>query len=235
MTGKVKMKMDSSPPPQQLKHPSFTNTPVSTASKGNSSETSQAKPMSTRAKLLKQKRAEETRRREEANQQKITDWLKWSAQREDDRKKERSQLLAMKRRKEEAAIDPSLLSPIYGIDFTPSAVAQKILGQNPASPVLQPPARIPDEPLPFPTLASSLKEEVLKKAPKKLFSKQRPPFPATSKPLKKTIDFDLATAKSPSKEKASSHMVLSSSCEEEGSTADIGLLQIEKQDDGHSQ
>ena len=45
----------------------------------------------------------------------------------------------------------------------------------------------------------------------------------------------VATAKSPSKEKASSHMVLSSSCEEEGSTADVGLQLTEKQDDGHSE
>ena len=62
-------------------------------------------------------------RREEAKQQKITDWLKWSAQREEDRRQERAQLLAMRRKKEESTLDPSLLSPVYGIDFTPSAAA----------------------------------------------------------------------------------------------------------------
>ena len=134
---------------------------------------------------------------------------------------------------EESTIEPSLLSPVYGIDFSPSTIAQKILGQNPASPVLQPPPNVHDDPLPFPTLASSLKEEVLKKTSKKLFPKMRPPFPAAPTPQKtKTIEFELSRVESPSKEacskKASSHMVLSSSCGQGGSTADIVLLQTEK-------
>ena len=58
-------------------------------------------------------------------------WLKQIAQREEDRKKERTQLLAMKKKKEDIRIHTILLSPVFKIPFTPSTVAQKILGVDP--------------------------------------------------------------------------------------------------------
>ena len=82
---------------------------------------------------------------------------------------------------------------------------------------------------------------MLKKTSKKLFPKKRPPFPAVPAPQKaKTIDFELlARVESPSKEacskSASPHMVLSNSCGQEGSAADVVLLQTEKKEDGHSE
>ena len=201
------------------------------------------KNISTRAKLLKKKRQEEARRREEANQKKITEWLKWSAQREEDRKTERAQLLAMKKRKEESRLSPALLSPVYRISFAPSPAARKILGQDPASPalILPSPSDPRDDPLPFPTLVSSLKEEVLKDASRKLFQQAEPLqvsagaapkskeglVPKKSQELSKE---DIASKPNPSQN------VLSGICPEQGgSAADLwgdGLPPKEKKCDG---
>ena len=180
---------------------------------------------------------------EEANQKKITEWLKWSAQREEDRKTERAQLLAMKKRKEESRLSPALLSPVYRISFAPSPAARKILGQDPASPalILPSPSDPRDDPLPFPTLASSLKEEVLKDASRKLFEQEEPlqvsagAAPKSKEGLvpKKSQESrkeDIASKPNPSQK------VLSGICPEQGgSAADLwgdGLLPEEKKCDG---
>ena len=192
------------------------------------------KKISTRAKLLKQKRQEEARRREEANQKKITDWLRWSAKREEERRIEKAQLASMRRKKEDSRISPSLLSPIYNIPFTPSPVAKKILQLEPASPSLQLPTSPDPVDLPFPTLSSSLKKDVLKNTAKMLFMKEKCASPSSaveslgcrcpeSPNLKKTEE---------SKPNCPQNVLPDSCCGgPRGSTADIGLLSNEKKKD----
>ena len=137
------------------------------------------KTTTTRARLLKQEREEESLRRDEANQKKITDWMKYSFQRMQDRKTELKQLEAMKKMKNDSMVkNPSLLSPVHGISFDPSPRAREILQlpgtktSAPKPPVV--PAGLPssnESSLPFPTLSSALKEDVLKGVParRKLF------------------------------------------------------------------
>ena len=133
------------------------------------------RPLTTRARLLKQKREEESLRRDAANQKKITDWLKYSAQRMQDRKTEIRQLEAMKKMKEDSMVkNPSLLSPVYAVPFDPSPKARAILkipgAENSAPNPPVAPTGLPSSSeslLPFPTLSSALKEEVLKGVPAK--------------------------------------------------------------------
>ena len=125
------------------------------------------KPLSTRARLLKEKREADAKRREEVAQKKITDWLKTSVQRMEDKKLELAQLQAMKRRKDDARRKQP--SDLYRINFEPSPHAKKILDLLPAPA----PPQVADnlcpspvwDPLTFPTLSSSIKEEVLKNTP----------------------------------------------------------------------
>ena len=60
-------------------------------------------PAQGRAKQLKQKREEERRRIELANQKRITDWISKAEKRREEKKEEQRQLEAMKKKKEEAA------------------------------------------------------------------------------------------------------------------------------------
>ena len=62
-----------------------------------------------RSKLLKAKREEERQRIERANQKRITEWVRQSSKRRDDLKEEKSQLAAMKLKREAAKRKPPSL------------------------------------------------------------------------------------------------------------------------------
>ena len=136
-------------------------------------------PAQGRAKLVKQRREEESKRIQLANQKRITDWVSKAERKREDKEKERRQLEAMRRKKEESARRE--LSILHKIPFSQSLNASKILNLPPPTPTKDiepaaspPPAfpiyqESPETPLlPFPTLSSSLKTEVLKDVAKKI-------------------------------------------------------------------
>ena len=193
--------------------------------------------ISTRATLLKQKRQKETKRREEASQKKKTQWLKWCVQKQEDRKTERAQFLAMRRKKEASRMYPSLLSPVHRIQFNPSPTAQKILGLNPASPELSFPSTSDPTDIPFPILSSSIKEEVLKNTVKKIFPPKKT-SPLVSKPATQpqeepvSKDFGCSSKEADGPKPNSPQNVFSGGfISMEGSAANISLLTQEKKQD----
>ena len=82
----------------------------------------------------------------------------------------------------------------------------------------------PTDILPLPTLANSLKEEVLKKTANQFFpTKKLTPAESMGCPNKEALPLETSS---------SSHVFPSSCGEQEGSTADISQCHIEKKDDG---
>ena len=148
-------------------------------------------PAQGRAKLVKQKREEESKRIQLANQKRITDWVGKAEKRREDKEEERRQLEAMRKKKEESARkEPAFL---HKISLSPSPTARRIL--NLPSPTHSEPTaplpsyqESPEEPLlPFPTLSSALKSSVLKGVAKKIdFQPKICPrsVPAAPKPCK---------------------------------------------------
>ena len=106
----------------------------------------------------------------------------------EEKKIEKAQLEEMKKRRKDSR--RKLPSTLYKISFDPSPTAQKILGLQ-KTPLKTPdtaePNPSPDlDPLPFPTLCSALKEDVLRKTPRRrLFSAPTlgTPAPAPKAPV----------------------------------------------------
>ena len=101
------------------------------ANSSNKGGCSYGSSTSTRARLLKEKRESERKKAELENQRRITDWMKRAEQREEDRRMEKTQLAAMKKKREDSSRKPP--NPAYSISFEPSAYSKKILKLPPFS------------------------------------------------------------------------------------------------------
>ena len=93
---------EQSQPKQKFSNPSFVAADSACFSfEKDEAKVNKKKPLSTRARMLKEKREAEAKKREEAAQKKITDWLRNSAQRMEEKKVELAQLQAMRKMKED--------------------------------------------------------------------------------------------------------------------------------------
>ena len=90
----------------------------------NYNPASKAKPVG-RSNIWKAKREEERQRIERANQKRITEWVKQGSKTRDDLKEEKSQLAAMKLKREAAKRKPP--SPAYLINMDPQSKKNPIL------------------------------------------------------------------------------------------------------------
>ena len=145
----------------------------------NHNPASKGKPIG-RAKLLKAKGEEERLKVEKANQKSITEWIRQSSKRKEDFRKEKTQLEAMKMKREASKRMPPF--PAYLVNMDPSPRTKKILSfpedQDPAdSDDPQQEDSYPPTCLPLPSLASSLKEEVLLNVSEFLSTPRKPQVP----------------------------------------------------------